>query len=140
MLTFAVFTLIQANALPFGTLRSPQVEFLPTILGILLTILALILFSQSIRRRVEQTGVIEGETQGIGKIIVTVVALFATAVVFERVGYIITTFLLVTFLLWAIGRHKLWTVIIVAFLSSLGSFIIFGWLSDSSLPVGILAW
>ena len=65
-------------------------------------------------------------------------ALFAFAFLFEHLGYIITTFLLIAFLLRAIEPQKWWVVILVAFLCSLVSFLVFGLLLNIQLPPGIL--
>lgn len=140
LISFSLVFLLQAKGFSFGTLRAPEAGFLPIILGILLAILSLVFFGQSIRSKGEGRSPNRGEVQSWGKISIAVVTLFASALAFERLGYVLTSYFLVAFLLWTIGRHKWWVAVVVATLTSLGSFLIFGWLSGSSLPAGLLAW
>ena len=65
-------------------------------------------------------------------------ALFAFAFLFEFLGYMISTFLLIAFLSLAIGSQKWWLAILAAFISSVVSYLIFGLLLGASLPAGIL--
>ncbi len=70
------------------------------------------------------------------KIILTVTALFVFALIFECVGYVVTTFLFVAFLLRIVERKSRAQAGAVAFSASLISYVIFGLLFGAPLPAG----
>jgi putative tricarboxylic transport membrane protein len=138
LLAIAMAIILEAKKLPFGTLGSPNMGFFPLILGTLLAILSVILFGQATKEKGEGsilTGVTSGSWKKIG---LAAVALFAFAFLFEFLGYMISTFLLIAFLSLAIGSQKWWLAILAAFISSVVSYLIFGLLLGASLPAGIL--
>ena len=138
LLVLALAIMMEARKLPFGTLKAPQVGFLPFILSILLAIFSLILFARAIREKGDKEGVpFEmrfGSWEALG---LAVGALLAFTVFVERVGYIISSFLFVAFLMRTIQPQKWWLVIVVALLSSLGCYILFVSCLGTTLPEGI---
>jgi len=138
LLGIAIAIFVETRKLPIGSFRAPQMGFFPFILGIMLTIFSLLLLWQTIKekgRGRSHTSVRSGNWKGIG---LTLGALFAYAFLLECLGYILSTFLLIVFLLRVIGAQKWWVVISGALLSSLASFLIFDLLLDVPLPAGIL--
>jgi hypothetical protein len=136
LLALALATLFEARKLPFGGLSSPQAGFFPLILAILLAVFSLPVLSQAVKddnanRFVERAR----NLRGIG---LALAALLAFALLFERLGYMVSSFLFIAFLLRAVERQKWWLVVAVAFSTSLVSYLIFGWLLGMSLPAGIL--
>jgi hypothetical protein len=72
------------------------------------------------------------------KLLLTVGSLLVFAVVFERLGYLVATFLFIIFLLRAV-EQKSWALAIAVGLSaSVGSYLIFGILLGAPLPAGFL--
>lgn len=138
LLALAAVALMYAIKLPFGTLKSPHVGFFPLIVAILLGILSLCLLWQAIKEK-EGISFFWSSSEGWKRISLTFGALFATAISFERLGYVISTLLLMAFLLRVIGRQKWSVVIMTAFLSALGFYLVFGILLKSPLPTGILS-
>jgi putative tricarboxylic transport membrane protein len=138
LLALAVVTLLYAIKLPFGTLKSPHVGFFPLVVAILLGIFSLFLLWQAIKEK-EGISFFWRGSEGWKRISLTLGTLFAIAIFFERLGYVISTLLLIAFLLWVIGRQKWWVVIMTAFLSALGFYLLFGILLKSQLPTGILS-
>ncbi len=138
LLAFSIATLAETSKFPIGKLSSPKIGFFPFFLAILLGILSLVLLGQAIKMRGE------GEiplwvSSGRGKIfMLTVGVLFIFPIFFERLGYLISTFLLIALLFGAIGQKKWWVVIIVAVFSTLASYLVFAILLKTPLPVGIL--
>lgn len=135
-LALALATLFEARKLPFGSLSSPQAGFFPLILSIFLAIFSLPVLAQAVKdedasRFVEQAR----NLRGIG---LALAALLAFAVLFERLGYMISAFLFVAFLLRAVERREWWLVVAVAFSTSLVTYLIFGWLLSMPLPAGVL--
>jgi hypothetical protein len=58
--------------------------------------------------------------------------------IFEWLGFIITTFLLVTFLLRLLEQKKWWNILLTAGVITLSTFIIFNVFLKSGLPKGTL--
>jgi putative tricarboxylic transport membrane protein len=138
LLGLALAALLEASKLPFGRLASPQAGFFPLILAIFLAVFSLVLMAQSIGRTKEESGVFRGESVIWKKIVLAVAALLVFGVVFESLGYIISTFLFIAFLLRAVEQHNWSLVLVVAFFTSLATYLVFGLLLNTPLPGGIL--
>jgi putative tricarboxylic transport membrane protein len=141
-LPWLIFVLIalgsfyEAAKLPFGRMNAPGAGFFPVVLAALLGAVSLAGLIAAFRDG--------GERQSHEshlfwkKIILTVTALAAFAVIFERVGYLVTTFLFVAFLLRIVERRSRALAAAVAFAASLVSYLIFGLLLGAPLPAGVL--
>lgn len=140
LLALAVAIMLGASELSFGSLRRPEAGFLPFILSILLTVFSLILLGQSIRQRKrEEVPLVSDMRFGSWrKIGLAMSALLLFSFLVERLGYIISAFLLVAFLLSAVERQKWWLVIGIAILSSIGSYVLFVTCLGTMLPEGVL--
>jgi putative tricarboxylic transport membrane protein len=140
LMILSLIMLLEARKLDFGSLNSPKEGLLPFILAILLLILSSVLVGKSLRKKPEGESS-EKKPEGWNlKRIGTVAGLLGLAFFFERLGYILSTFAFLVFLLWVIERQRWWVVFTVAFLSTLVSYLILGPLLDSPLPKGILGW
>lgn len=140
LLLIAMVILIESGRLPFGSLRSPKMGFFPFILGILLGILSLFLLVQAIKEKEKRGSSARVRSQGLKRVSMTLGSVLAFIFLLEPLGYIISTFVLMAFLLLVIGSQKWWIAILVAFISSVVSFLIFGLLLGASLPAGILGY
>ncbi len=137
LMALAGLTLEEASRLPFGTLRTPQAGFWPLILGVILTFLSLIHFGKTIKRRAEKGSPFWAEPGAWKKIGLVVVSLVGFGFLFEPLGYLISVFLLIGFLLRIVKPLKWRQVFVVALLSSVLSYLIFGSLLSTPLPSGI---
>jgi putative tricarboxylic transport membrane protein len=130
--------LVEASKLTFGSIRTPQTAFFPAILAFLLLLFSLVLLSQVFGQpdaaNRDQAITAEGWTR-IGA---TLGTLIGFALVLERLGFLLSTFLLMILLLRAIEPQKWSVVIIVALSTSLVSYFIFAWLLNIPLPTGPL--
>ena len=138
LLGLALVALLEASKLPFGRLSSPQAGFFPLILAIFLAIFSLVLMAQTINEPKEESGASRGGSAIWKRIILAVGALVVFGVLFESLGYIISTFLLIAFLLRAVEQQKWSLVVVVAFFTSLATYLVFGLLLNAPLPGGIL--
>lgn len=139
LLALSMAALLESSKLPFGSIKTPKMGFLPLILAIALTIFSLILLGQAIKeKRVKGLSLSNVESRSWKRIGLTVGALFAYPFFFEHLGYKISTFLLIAFLLKSIEPQKWWLTIVVALLSSLLSYLIFGVLLNIPFPTGKL--
>jgi len=138
LLALALAALFEASKLPFGRLSAPQPGFFPLILAILLAILSLVLIAQAIGGTKEESAATRQGSAIWKKIVLAVGALVVFGVLFESLGYIISTFLFITFLLRAVEGQNWMLIAVVAFSTSLVTYLIFGLLLETPLPPGIL--
>jgi hypothetical protein len=134
----AGFILFEAGKLSFGSMRVPRTAFFPVILATLLLILSLILLAQALRGAPTGRGPKRIEAEGWFRIGATVVTLLGFALALERLGFLLSTLVLMVLLLRAIESLAWHKVFAVALATSLVAYAIFGWLLGIPLPAGVL--
>ena len=132
----AVGAFIESMKLPFGTVSAPAAGFFPTILAVLLALTSLFIFVDALRGSHDDVPL--GEPLKWKKILLTLGSLLVFGLVFERLGYLLATFLFILFLLRAVERQSWGLALSVALSASLVSYIIFGLLLGTPLPAGLL--
>jgi putative tricarboxylic transport membrane protein len=83
-------------------------------------------------------GAVQEEPLTWKKIVLTLGSLLVFGFVFERLGYLLATFLFIIFLLRAVERQSWGLAISVALSASLVSYVVFGLLLGTPLPAGLL--
>ena len=134
LLALAIATLVETEKLPVGTLSSPQVGFFPLLIAILLGILSLVLLGQAIKRKDAEKILPLAGSGGWKLFGLTVGVLFLFALFFERLGYLISTFLLIVFLARMSGKKQWRVVFIYGAFATLATYLIFGVLLKAPLP------
>ena len=134
LLLFSCFICIQSYRLNLGTLNSPGPGLFPFGAGLILGLLALIVILQSPR----EDGPERIEGKGNLKIALVLFALVAYGLFLERVGFLVTTFGLLVFLLKVIVSQRWARVLISALLSTLTSYVIFQIWLKAQLPKGFI--
>ncbi len=134
LMAFGGFTVWRSLLLFIGSARAPGPGFFPFCLGLLLIGLALIIFVQGIAK---EPGIPEAGLT-VRKVIIALVALYAYALALDPLGYLLSTFLLVFFLLITMVKKALWFAPVVACLISLVSYILFKVGLQVILPAGII--
>jgi len=127
---------IESMKLPFGSISAPAAGFFPAVLAMLLALTSLFAFLQAFRG--SHVGTAQGEPLKWKKILLTLGSLLVFGFVFERLGYLLATFLFIIFLLRAVERQSWRLTLSVAFSASLVSYIVFGLLLGTPLPAGLL--
>jgi putative tricarboxylic transport membrane protein len=136
LLGLALVVAEESLRLPFGTMRRPGIAFLPVLLSVLLAFLSIALIVQARKRRAAADG--PGLQLGLWKkVVASLAALFAFGFIFEWLGYIMSTILLLVFLMRAVEPVRWWLVLVVAVSSSLVTYIVFS-LLGTPLPAGFL--
>ena len=126
---------LESMNLRFGSVSAPAPGFFPAVLAALLGVASLLAFVEGLRSGDQDAN---GERPSWKKIVSTVAALFVFAIVFERLGYLVATFLFIVFLLRAVERRGWGSAVAVAFSASLLTYVVFGLLLGSPLPAGFL--
>jgi putative tricarboxylic transport membrane protein len=138
LLALALAALLEASKLPFGRVGSPQAGFFPLILAVLLAIFSLVFLAQAIGMHKAEPGDSRGRSTTWTKIVLAVGALIVFGLLFESLGYIISTFLFIAFLLRVVERQRWSSVVVIALFTSLGTYLVFGLLLNTPLPGGML--
>ncbi len=137
LIGFAIFILLESLRLPFGSLRAPQTGFFPTVLAVLLALLAAALFVNPARAPAAAAAarLAPGSWARIGA---ALAAMAGFAVVLERAGFFLTTFLLMALLLRAIEAIKWPKLIAIALATALIAYALFAIALGIPLPAGFL--
>jgi putative tricarboxylic transport membrane protein len=134
-LIFGAAAAYESAKLPFGTVRNPGPGFFPWWTSVVLDLLALILLAQALTLRSTAVGKGSGR---IAKVAALLIVLGAYIVLLDPLGYLLSTFLLVLFMLRWIDTQR-WAVALgMAAITSVVSYVVFAiWLSIP-LPRGPL--
>jgi len=139
-LFISLFTIIHSRKFGLGNLHNPGPGFFFFWGGIFLGFFSLVVLISALRPQKED---LENEGRMIRrvdwrKIISVLIALFAYGQMFEKIGFIISTFLLMVFLVRFIGAKKWYVAVLFASCTSLLSYVLFVLWLQTQLPKGIL--
>ena len=118
--------------LPFGSLRSPGPGFIPRIVGISASVLSVVIFVQDILRKDYK----QFDVDKPKSIFLFILCFIVYALIFEPVGYVIST-VLFAFALSSIMKNKWWVSLIIGLGTGLAFYLLFTLLAVP-LPKGIL--
>lgn len=137
-LVFSIFICAESLSLGIGKPSSPGPGFMAFGGSILLGILSLTQFLLG----VFGGGETEKQSPFAGtswqKVALVLLALLIYAKLLRIGGYLITTFLLMSFLLGIIERQKAWVILLLSFLATIGSYYFFSVLLNCQFPSGII--
>lgn len=129
---------IESFRISIGSLGNPGPGFIGLLSGLVMGIFSVILTIFP-NRFIKDSS--EGEktifTGKIWKVVYTLTALCAYGFFMEILGFLISTFLLMIFLLMGIERQKWWFALIVSALTVIGCYILFILCLHISLPKGL---
>lgn len=132
------YVVVAAIKMEYYTNLGPGPGFFPCWLGLIMGGLSIIWFIQLFMQSGKfKDATFLPEKKGILQILSILLALSATAVM-DVIGFQLTMFLFMIFLLRVVGRTSLWTTLIIALVSSVGVFHLFGRYLDVQLPVSSL--
>jgi putative tricarboxylic transport membrane protein len=138
LLALAGYIFLAASALPFGTARVPQTAFFPKALAVLLAILSLVVLVQTLTGAKTTFDTEKIGVAGWFRIGASLASLTGFALVLERLGFLLSTFLLMVCLLRAIETQSWSKIIAIALVTSLVTYGLFAWLLGVPLPSGVL--
>ena len=136
-LGFSIWTLMSYQ---IGGLLKPQPGFFPLALGIFLMILSLILFFGRMRKTPD-IGLKVDNNNGFAQwknVAFTALVLFIAAIMLERVGYLITFFLMIVFLVKGGGQRTWATILLTGLFTTAGVYIVFILILKQPLPGGLI--
>jgi hypothetical protein len=140
-LVFGFLLSIWSTNYHIGSLLNPGPGFLPLALGLILILLSFILLFLGLAKKpsiVKETVQLSFLPGGWKKVAYTVLILLFATFLFEPIGYLITIFLFIVFLMLG-AEFKSWKkIIITALLTALGVYLVFVLFLEQPLPRGLL--
>lgn len=130
--------LLEASRLTFGSVRVPQTGFFPSILAILLLLFSIALLLQTRRRAVGASHEPSINSEGWIRISTTLAAMLGFALLLEKLGFVLSTFIVMLLLLRVIEAQQWSRVIALALFTALLSYFLFAWVLNIPLPAGVL--
>jgi putative tricarboxylic transport membrane protein len=137
-LAVSVFVIVQSVKSDLGSLHSPGPGFLPFWSAFVLGVFSIVLTVMSILKK-KWEGKLVDLWKGLDwdRVIWVLLSLFLYPILLPVTGYLVTTFVLIAFLLCIGVRSKLWIDIASAVAITVISYVIFCTLLDVKLPKGI---
>jgi hypothetical protein len=131
---------IWSTSYHIGGITQPGPGFLPFVLGILIILFSLILLGQgwAERRSSKETETAPSLIASWKKIAYVILILLFATFAFEPLGYLITVFLFIAFLMLRKELRSLRTAVLAASLTTLGIYLVFVLLLEQPLPRGFL--
>jgi putative tricarboxylic transport membrane protein len=126
--------------LKLGSLVSPGPGLMPFILGVVLILCSLLVLSKSLLLILRKN---EGQSQSIWvnidlkKVITVVACLLGYTLILEKVGFLLTTFLILTILFKTVGSQRWISVLIASIFTVLACYFVFILFLKVELPPGI---
>ena len=121
-----------------GELAQPGTGFLPLGLGILLLIFSIVLLLRALRQEGPKAEKTSAPSTRRTSTVCTVLILLAAVFLFEKVGYLLTFFVLALVLPMIAGQITWKRSLFFAVLSVVGIYVVFIWLLKQPLPTGLL--
>jgi putative tricarboxylic transport membrane protein len=138
-LLFGIFIVVESVKLGLGKIQEPGPGFVSFLGGVCLSLFSVVLMVKSF---LVKPKVMDKEARNqIGKrwgFLFALIGVLIYVFIFEWLGFLISTFLLVTFLLKCFEQERWWKILLTAGVVSLSAFVIFDILLKAELPVGIL--
>lgn len=134
VLIFSVGYTYSAFAIPFGTVRSPGASFIPRIVGVMAVIISAILLAEDLRKK--PSGEDAEKAAYPLRVLWFIVAFIGYVLIFQPVGYVIST-VLFTFVLCMVMGNKWWVSAAIGLGTGVAFYILFTLLSVP-LPLGVL--
>jgi putative tricarboxylic transport membrane protein len=138
-LIISVLVCVESNRMGLGSIFQPGPGFVPFWTGLVFGVLSATLVLLVSKKKAPKTNREGGSMSRMGwlKVIFIAVAMLLYAIVLEKAGFVITTFILMIILL-KIEKLRWSMVLVVALATALGSYLVFEVWLQSQLPKGFL--
>lgn len=123
-----------------GPLDAPGPGFFPTMIGGVFSLLSLALFitTSLSKNQLAEKGSFWKEQKSWVKVILSLFSLVSYLIALNYLGYILTTFLFILYLLKFVGKKGWGVSLLIAIIVSLGSFAVFKTALRVLLPQGVI--
>jgi putative tricarboxylic transport membrane protein len=137
-LAAGIFFAVYSQRVDIGTMEEPGPGFLPLWAGVLLSILSALLIAKSWFKKFEVGDAFFPEYDSWKRVFMVVLSLIVYNLLLAPLGFVLTTFLFVVFLVKFIFPQPWLRTIVTAGLSTAGAQIIFVNLLEIQFPKGLL--
>ena len=139
LLAFAVFVAIESCRLGLGEWNNPGAGHFSLGAAILLGVVSLSVFVKGLRKRSGKKEVASDAEPLKSKNVVFVLGgMIVYALLFDKAGFLLSTFLMITFFLKAVFPQRWLVTVSTAFCCAVGSYLLFNVLLGAELPKGVL--
>jgi putative tricarboxylic transport membrane protein len=123
----------------FGTFIAPGAGFITFFAGAILSLLSLVLFISSFKAPKIQKGLrVLWEGLEVGKVLYVLILLMVYTLVLKHLGFLISTFFLLSLLFRIKATYPLLKIIIMSLSISVGAYLLFDFWLQVQLPKGFL--
>jgi putative tricarboxylic transport membrane protein len=136
LLAFSAYVIIESLSMDLSSEYGPGPGFFPLGLGIILAVLSFLLIVENLNPRKKDKASPFKKKKGIYSAGLALLGLIGYALLIKVLGYLITTFLLVIFLMGVVARDKVRTTLLTAIGVTLLLFLIFQVGLNVHLPKG----
>jgi hypothetical protein len=134
----AIYVCIGSLRLGVGTVRNPDMGFMTFSASLLLGLFSAVLFLRTLFKQAEA----KGNSLFAGRLWKRVISVLLALLIYSKLmpvaGYLISTFLLMTFLFWIVRGQKWWWVLISSSLTTLVTYFVFSKWLNCQFPDGLL--
>ena len=132
--------IVSVFSLSIGTVADPGPGLFPLIMGVALSSLSLVILIKSTFEKSIERKTLDKLWTGLKwpKMFYTIGALLVYIIILDKIGFLLTTFFLLIFLMRVIEPQKWRLVIGLSILASVGSYVLFGRLLEMELPTGFI--
>ncbi len=134
-LLVSLSVLIESLRLGIGTVQNPGMGFMPFGASGILGILALFLFLQASFRRETAAALVVGKFWKRVLFVIFILVLYAR--VMPLLGYLISTFVMMTIFFWVLERKRAWLGFVFSLLSTFITYIVFSKWLHCQFPDGL---
>src|SRR4030042_6760968 len=139
LLLFSIFIAIESYRLGLGEWNNPGAGTFAFGAALLLGIMSLSVFVKGLRKTPEKERSISDSVDLQWQNVVFVLAgMIVYTFIFEKMGFILSTFLLIVFFLRIVAPQRWFVTILTAFFCAVGSYLLFNLLLGAELPKGVL--
>lgn len=131
-----------SSTFPFGNLEDPGPAYFPAVLGVIIAVFGILLLIEA-RKAKEAKGSRPVEPPvsrrgSVQRVLFYLVGMTLSAVLFELLGFVLTMFFMILFMMRTIAPQKWNIALFYSLMSALGSFFVFRVLLKTQLPGGFL--
>lgn len=134
LLAFGLIALAEARKLRLGSIARPGPGFFPVVLAAAFSLVCVALLVVALRT--SDTIAPPGARLGWPKVVATMATLFVYAFALERVGFVITTFVLLLFFFKALERQRWATALAGSLATAFVTYLVFKVWLQVQLPAG----
>ena len=127
---------------PFGNLEDPGPAYFPAALGLIITVIGILLLIRG--KKAQKPNALRpveprvSHGPAVRRVVLYLAAMTLSAVLFEVLGFVLTMFLMILFMMRTIAPQGWRTALFYSLISALGSLFVFRILLKTQLPGGFL--